>query len=169
MLKRSGFDFYWFPWDIFEVNRVWAYRIGAVLLSQIIFTTHLNGEIPIEDYIAIGVKNDTICNTLGFTGRLFVVENEHLNIIEGPSELNENYYTAFVKDPRASSTLRHFSQTIETREFPDYGVWAKHSAMPDNVPPEIKPLTQESLNAALVPNLSVKLRLIIDGYIGGKL
>ena len=139
------------------------------MLSQITFTSHVRDSVPLEAYVDIGVKNDAICKSLGFTGRLFVVESEQLNIIEGPSDLNKKYYSAFVNAPRAKVTIRHFSRDIPKRDFQDYSVWVNHKLMSKNLPPEFHNLTKDTLDSALTPDLPLKLRLIIDGYIRPKL
>jgi hypothetical protein len=151
------------------MHRLGVDRVGANLLSQIIYTTHLTDDISTEDYLEIGIKNDKICKSLGLTGRLFVVENEHLNIIEGPSSLNEKYFRAFVSDPRVGSTLRHYSTDIETREFSDYSVWVNHTALSASFLGKINHLTRESLNTALPVGLSMKARMMVDGYVRIKL
>lgn len=75
--------------------------------------------MTIEELVSIGVDNISICKSLGFTGRLFAIENEHLSVLEGAADLIENYFQAFSGDERVGSTLRHFSRLIESREFPD--------------------------------------------------
>ena len=139
------------------------------MLSQITFTSHVRDSVTFEAYREIGVRNDAICKSLGFTGRLFVVESEQLNIIEGPSDINEKYYSAFVNDPRAKVTIRHFSRDIARRDFQDYGVWVNHSLMNKNLPAELHSLTKDTLDTAMTPHLPLRLRLIIDSYIRPKL
>lgn len=129
----------------------------------------MNDILPVSDYVEMGIKNDAICKSFGFTGRLFVNEYETLNIIEGPHELNESYFQAIVNDPRSTATLRHFSRQLESREFHDYSVWAAHSQMPHVLPKRLNLLCGSRLDQALVPNLSLKVRLIIDGYVRANL
>jgi len=56
------------------------------MLSQMAFTTHAKEGFSLEEHIAIGSKNDAICKSIGFTGRIYANEVENFNIIEGSAQ-----------------------------------------------------------------------------------
>ena len=135
------------------------------MLSQITFTTHAKEGLTLEEHIKIGAKNDAICKSLGFTGRIFANEIQNFNIIEGETDRVEDYYSAFKNDPRIKFSLLHFSKKITTREFNEYQVWGYYSKFQLDFPSQIHSLTAHSFESSIPHNLSFRLRLLLEGYV----
>lgn len=135
------------------------------MLSQIAFTTHAHEGLTLEDYKLIGTRNDAICKSLGFTGRIYVNEVENFNIIEGESAMVENYFVAFSNDPRIKLTIPHMSKYIQKRAFKDYQVWGYHSKAGENLPAEIHHLNAQTYQASLPQTISLSLRFLLEGYV----
>lgn len=139
------------------------------MISQSIYTTHPIAGVTRDELIDMGSKNAMICEALGLTGRFFVIEDEHLSIIEGPTALCQKYSDAFMGDPRARSPLSHSFRAIPKLEFENYSVWVKHRWMDDPFANAVNTLTRETLDNALPNTLSTRVRLIVDGYVRERL
>ena len=135
------------------------------MLSQITFTTHIKEGLTLEEQIKIGAKNDAVCKSLGFTGRIFANEIQNFNIIEGETDLATEYYSAFKNDPRIKFSMLHFSRKITTREFSEYQVWGYYSKLKLEFPSQVHSLTTHSFEGSIPHNLSFRLRLLLEGYV----
>ena len=135
------------------------------MLSQIVFTTHTRESVSLEYFKTMGVKNDTICKSLGFTGRIFADEVANFNIIEGESERVQDYFEAFRSDRRVKLEILHVNKHIQAREFSDYQVWGYHSETSAGLPPQIHKLTAFNFDSSVPFNLSLSLRLLLEGYV----
>lgn len=135
------------------------------MLSQFVFTTHTRESLSLEYFNTIGVKNDIICKSLGFTGRVFADEVSNFNIIEGKSERVQEYFSAFTSDRRVKVKISHVSKHIQSREFSDYQVWGYHSEASEGLPPQIHKLTAFNFDSSVPFNLPLSLRLLLEGYV----
>jgi len=139
------------------------------MLSQMAFTTHAKEGFSLEEHIAIGSKNDAICKSIGFTGRIYANEVENFNIIEGSAQQVEQYYAAFKNDVRVKLTLLHFTRQVTKREFNEYQVWGYYSKGQVNFPPQINHLRPDNFESSIPPNVSLRLRLLLEGYVNESL
>lgn len=135
------------------------------MLSQFVFTTHTRESVNLASFKTIGVNNDIICKSLGFTGRIFANEVANFNIIEGESERVKEYFSAFTSDRRVKVKIAHVNKHIQAREFSDYQVWSYHSEARDEFPPQIHKLTAFNFDSSVPFNLPLSLRLLLEGYV----
>lgn len=135
------------------------------MLSQFVFSTYTKESVSLEYFRTIGVKNDTICKSLGFTGRVFANEFANFNIIEGEAERVKEYSTAFTSDQRVKVQITHVDKYIQTRVFSDYQVWSYHSKAREDLPPQIHKLTAFNFDSSVPFNISLALRILLEGYV----
>jgi len=129
------------------------------MLHQVIFTSTSALGVSLKDKVNVASYSVRSCKTLGLTGRVLVVPDMALNILEGP----EAIVTAYVEAIRADSLIEllviHHSQPIEAREFENYSVWMTYK--PDAPIEDVHHLSTDNLETALPKTLSHKTRLFI--------
>ena len=130
------------------------------MLSQIIYTSTSAPNVTLEDKVAIASYSVSTCHELGLTGRVLVVPEMAINIIEGPEPIVNAFVEAVRRDSRIELLIVHHTQFIETHEFDDYSVWMTYKS---DVPMEgVYRLTADNFEQALPDNLPLKTRLFIE-------
>lgn len=133
-------------------------------LSQLIYTSIYMAELTPRRAHETYMESVAACKQLGITGRVFADDQQAIAMTEGPTDILNRYYDAVTADPFVGSTVLHFDRHIPAREFSDYSVWLNSKETYD-VSPQILRLTHETLALALPPNLSTKVRIMIETFV----
>ena len=132
-------------------------------LSQIIFTSTSMPHVTLADKVKVAGNSVTTCNLIGLTGRVLVVPEMAINVMEGPKTLLNNYVEAIRRDEMIDLLIIHNSQPIKTHEFEDYSVWMTYKS--DEPMEGVYRLMAENFETALPKTVSLKTRLFIEGNI----
>ena len=129
------------------------------MLHQVIFTSTSALGVSLKDKVNVASYSVRSCKTLGLTGRVLVVPDMALNILEGPEAIVTAYVEAIRGDSLIELLVIHHSQPIEAREFKDYSVWMTYK--PNKSIQDVYHLSAENLEGALPKTLSRRTRLFI--------
>ena len=130
------------------------------MLSQMIYTSTSAPHVTLENKIAVASYSVATCHELGLTGRVLVVPEMAINIIEGPEPVLNAYVEAIRCDSRIELLIVHHAQHIEAHEFDDYSVWMTYKS--DEPMEGVYRLTADNFEQALPDNLPLKTRLFIE-------
>jgi predicted sulfurtransferase len=130
------------------------------MVYQMIFTSTSARGVSLKDKVNVAAYSVRSCKTLGLTGRVLVVPEMALNILEGPEAIVTAYVEAIRGDSLIELLVIHHSQSIEAREFEDYSVWMTYK--PDEQIQDVYHLSADNLEDALPKTLSRKTRLFIS-------
>ena len=130
------------------------------MLCQMIYTSTSAASVSLADKIKVASYSVSNCKELGLTGRVLVVPEMAINVLEGDEALVSAYVEAIRDDALIDLLIIHHRQSITEREFEDYSVWMTYK--PDAPMRGVHRLTSENFEAALPKNLPLKTRLFID-------
>lgn len=130
------------------------------MLCQMIYTSTSAPHVSLTDKVNVASYSVANSKELGLTGRVLVVPEMAINVIEGPEAIVTAYVEAIRVDIRIDLLVIHHSQTITEREFEDYSVWMTYKS--DTPMRGVHRLTRENFEEALPKTLSSKTRLFID-------
>ena len=130
------------------------------MLCQMIYTSTSAPSVTLADKIKVASYSVSNCKELGLTGRVLVVPEMALNILEGDEAILRAYVEAIKDDALIDLLIIHQSQPITEREFEDYSVWMTYK--PEVPMRGVHRLTPENFEVALPKNLSLKTRLFVD-------
>ena len=133
------------------------------MLSQIIFTSTSAPHVTLEDKVKVAAHSVFMCKQMGITGRVLVVPEMAINVIEGPVDIVRAYVEAIRHDSLIDLLVEHNSQPIKEHEFEDYSVWMTYK--PDEAIEGVYRLTLENFEDALPKNLPLKTHLYIEANI----
>lgn len=133
-------------------------------LSQLIYTSTCTDQLTPWLSHQMSMKSVSICKQLDITGRVFADDQQAIAMTEGPTDIVTGYHAAVAADSLVGSTFLHVERVIPAREFSDYSVWLNSRETYD-VSPQVRQLTQASLTQALPPNLSAKIRIMIETFL----
>lgn len=119
--------------------------------------------MTLADKIKVAAYSVSMCKELGITGRVLVVPDMAINVIEGPEALINAYVEAIKNDALIDLLIVHHTQAINEHEFEDYSVWMTYSS--DEPMKGVYRLTAENFKAALPKNLPLKTRIYIEANI----
>lgn len=132
-------------------------------LSQLIYTSTCTAELTPKISHEASYKSVQICDQLGLTGRVFANDITAFAMTEGPTEIVKRYYHAVSVDPLVETILLHVDRPIKKREFDDYYILLNSKERYD-YGPTIGILTPETLERALPPHPSARLRIMIEAF-----
>lgn len=130
------------------------------MLSQMIFTSTAKAHVTLADKIKVAAYSVATSKEMGLTGRVLVVPDMAINVIEGPEDILTAYVEAVRADSMIDLVIVHNTQSIEAHEFDDYSVWMTY--MSDDPVDGVYRLTAENFEQALPKNLPFKTRLFIE-------
>ena len=133
------------------------------MLSQMIYTSTSAPGVSLADKVKIASYSVAICNQMGLTGRVLVVPEMAINVLEGPEVIITRYVEAIRKDALIDLVILHHSQLIDSREFDDYSVWMTYK--PDVPMAHVYQLTADNFQDAVPKTLPLKTRLFIEASI----
>jgi len=134
-------------------------------LVQYIYTSVLRDELSAQLAFDTSSMSVGLCKQFGITGRVFANRQQALVITEGPQDIVMRYFQAVKQDKMASHVLLHVQRPIPRREFQDYSIWLN---LGKDFPftQSVRELTESSLKEAWPDNLSLKVRIMADAYLG---
>ena len=133
-------------------------------LKQLIYTSTCTDQMtPLLSH-QVSLKSVNICSQLGITGRVFADDQQAIAMTEGPSDIVMGYYKAIAADSLVNSAFIHVERKIPQREFKDYSVWLNSREIHD-VGSQVHVLSRQTLASALPPNLSAKVRIMIEAFL----
>jgi predicted sulfurtransferase len=115
--------------------------------------------VTLIDKVNIASYSVASCKELGLTGRVLVIPEKAINILEGPEAIVKAYVAAIKADPLIGIVEIHEQRHITELEFEDYAVWMSYK--PDVQMRGVYHLTAESFQQALPDTVSVKTRLVV--------
>ncbi|WP_026941825.1 BLUF domain-containing protein [Hellea balneolensis] len=131
------------------------------MLSQMIYTSTSAPHVTLEDKVNVASYSVATCDELGLTGRVLVVPEMAINVLEGPEAIVSAYVAAIRDDALIDLLIVHNTKAIEEHEFDDYSVWMTYK--PDETPIRgVYRLTPDNFEQALPKNLPLKTRLFIE-------
>ena len=128
-------------------------------LSQLIYTSTCTAEMTPRMSHLMALQSVNICQRYGLTGRVLVIPEKAMNIIEGPAPIVKAYVHAIRSDSLIGMLAIHDERALTAREFEDYAVWMSYK--PAVAMRGVYHLTAERFQDALPSNVSVKTRLTI--------
>ena len=134
------------------------------MLSQMIFTSTSAPHVTLDDKVKVAAYSVTMCKELGLTGRVLVVPDMAINVLEGPEAIVSGYVEAIRQDSLVDLVIIHNTQTIEEHEFEDYSVWMTYKS-DDKAIEGVYRLTPENFEDALPKSLPLKTHLYIEANI----
>ena len=135
-------------------------------LSQYIFTATCTDEMTSKMAHQVSCQSVTVFEQLGLTGRVFANNKQGLAVVEGPSDLVDEYFHALSADVLLETILLHSSHPLKSREFSDFSVWInlrEEFYFTDKV----RRLSKSSVREALPMKPSVKLKIMVKAYLEG--
>lgn len=129
------------------------------MLYQMIYTSTSAAGVTLIDKVNIASYSVASCKELGLKGRVLVIPEKAINILEGPKAIVKAYVAAIKADPLIGIVEIHEERPITEPEFKDYAVWMSYK--PDVPMRGVYHLTAESFQQALPETVSVKTRLVI--------
>lgn len=130
------------------------------MLSQIIYTSTSVPHVTLADKVNIASISVAMCKALGLKGRVLVVPEMAINVLEGPEALLSAYVEGIRQDSLIDLLVIHQSQPINKHEFDDYSVWMTYkSAMKME---GVYRLTPENFDEALPKTLKSRTRLLVE-------
>ena len=130
------------------------------MLCQMIYTSTSAAGVSLSDKVNVAAYSVSNCNELGLTGRVLVVPDMALNVLEGPESILTAYVDAIKNDAMIDLLIIHHQQPIEARKFEDYSVWMTYAA--GETVKGVHRLTPENFETTLPDDLPRKTRLFID-------
>ena len=130
------------------------------MLHQMIYTSTSAPGVSLMDKVNVASYSVSNCNELALTGRVLVVPEMAINVLEGPEAVITAYVEAIRKDALIDLLIIHHSASIKAREFKDYSVWMTYK--PDTPMKGVHLLTVENFEEALPADLSTKTRLLVN-------
>ena len=130
------------------------------MLCQMIYTSTSAPRVSLSDKVNVAAYSVSNCKELGLTGRVLVVPDMALNVLEGPESILTAYVDAIKNDAMIDLLILHHQEPIEVRKFDDYSVWMTYKTAQDIKGVHL--LTAGNFKDALPVNLPVKTRLFID-------
>lgn len=130
------------------------------ILYQMIYTSTAASHVSLADKVSIASYSVSTCNALGLTGRVLVVPEMAINVLEGPKAIVSAYVEAIRNDSMIDLLIVHNRGALIEREFEDYSVWMTYKS---NFPVKnVHRLTADNFEEALPKTLPSKTRLFID-------
>jgi len=129
------------------------------MLYQMIYTSTSTPSVSLIDKVNLASYSVASCKELGLTGRVLVIPEKAINIIEGPAPIVKAYVHAIRSDSLIGMLAIHEERALTAREFEDYAVWMSYK--PAVAMRGVYHLTAERFQDALPSNVSVKTRLTI--------
>lgn len=130
------------------------------MLYQMIYTSTSAHGVSLIDKVNVASYSVSTCKELGLTGRVLVVPEKAINVLEGPEDIVKAYVEAIRGDSLIGLLVVHHSRSIEAREFDDYSVWMTYR--PEKPMRDVYRLSAENFEQALPESLSSKTRLFIE-------
>ena len=131
-----------------------------MMLCQMIYTSTSAPHVTLADKVNVAAHSVFICKQLGLTGRVLVVPEMAINVLEGPEDIIRPYVEAIRTDSLIDDVFILQSQQIESHEFEDYSVWMTYkSAL---LVEGVHRLTVENYQEALPKNLPSRTRFLVE-------
>jgi predicted sulfurtransferase len=126
------------------------------VLRQIIFTSTSAPGVSLIDKVNLASYSVASCKELGLRGRVLVIPEKAINVIEGQGEIVKAYVDAITRDSLIGRVDIHDERSIDQPEFEDYSVWMSYK--PDIPMRSVYQLTPANFHLSLPDSISSQAR-----------